>query len=327
LFNSAVDLDQDVYLRLPFPLVISLFYGYFAQVDRLRKGAREKDELAKRQQQTAEELRHTHDIKDEFLRSVSTKLKTPLSVITGYADMFRTGLLGATTPIQEKAIETVSRQAKELQGLINSVLLVTYMETEPLHAELRDLDLWELLSELRAKYSDPPGKPVRLVWKYPADLPAVQGDRGKFKRILENLIDNALQFTDRGSITVAIQYSAASESLEIKVSDSGVGIPTTKLATIFDRFRQADSVDAGLQRGGFGLGLYIVKKYLDLLGGSMHVDSRVGEGSTFSLQIPAPMGKRLATHEPVSSANGRYRRKILLALKTREKKSPRRPGG
>ena len=305
VFSSATDSDANAFLRLPFPFVISLFYGYFAEVERLRRAAREKEEQAKRQQiaveelrqQQADELRHAHKIKDGFVKSVSSELKTPLNVITGYTDMFREGLLGELTPIQEKAIETVAHQAKELQGLISSVLLVTNLEAESIHAELHDLNLWEFLAELRAAYDQPRAKNIALIWDYPADLPTVQGDRSKLKHILRNLIDNALKFTDVGTVTITVRYLAATKLLEFKIADSGVGIPAAQVAAIFERFRQVESADTRIPRGGFGLGLYVVKKFLDVLGGTIDVESHAGAGSTFTLKIPAASQEATAIEE------------------------------
>ena len=250
-------------------------------------------QLYNRSQQQADELRHAHKIKDGFVKSVSSELKTPLNVITGYTDMFREGLLGELTPIQEKAIETMARQAKELQGLISSVLLATNLEGEAVHAELHDLNSWEFLAELRTAYDQPRAKNVKLIWDYPADLPTVLGHRSKLKHILGNLIDNALKFTDVGTVRISVRYLAAKKLLEFKIADSGVGIPATQVAAIFERFRQVESADAGMARGGFGLGLYVVKKFLDVLGGSIDVESHVGVGSTFTLRIPAPSQKYL----------------------------------
>ncbi len=470
VFYSAEGLDPSIYLRLPFPFVISLFYGYFAQVERLRRSAREREELARRQQKTAEEIRRqreqlevlhqvniavtstidrsklldtfletslihlpyaaatvrltnrgtgaletvaargfrskrftgaeealaftdcvVHDkrplmianvftdvrvdaleffknegllsflavpliannsavgclvflsreehdfgeaeiefvftvagqaaiaihhaelfeqserqtaelrgadrIKDEFLRVVSTQLKTPLNVITGYTGMFREGLLGEMTPIQEKAIETVARQSKELHGLINSVLQVSNIETEPLHLELHEVNLWEFLSDMRALYDSPLGESVKLIWDYPADLPPVQGDRRKLRQILENLIDNAIKFTDHGTITVSVRYLPTKKMLELKVADTGAGIPQAEIATIFERFRQGPDTGPGAPHTGVGLGLYVVRKYLDLLGGKIHVESHAGSGSVFTLQVPAPLKPSYSPHE------------------------------
>ena len=253
-------------------------------------------ELYDRSQRQAEELTDAHKIKDEFLKVVSTQLKTPLNVITGYSEMFLEGLLGEMTAIQEKAIETVARQSKELHGLINTVLQVSSMEAEKLHVELHEINLWEFLSELRTFYDYPLAKDVKLVWNYPADLPSVEGDRAKLRRVLENLIGNALKFTEQGTVMTAVRYLAGEQRLEFRISDTGLGIPEGNISKIFEKFRQGGR-HTGMEHGGVGLGLYIVKKYLDLLGGNIEVQSRVGEGTTFVFQIPAPLHGNSAAHE------------------------------
>ena len=263
-------------------------------------------ELYDRSQRQSEELTDAHKIKDEFLKVVSTQLKTPLNVITGYSEMFLEGLLGEITPIQEKAIETVARQSKELHGLINTVLQVSSMEAEKLHVELHEINLWEFCSELRTFYDYPLATGVKLVWNYPADLPSVEGDRAKLRRMLENLVGNALKFTQQGTVMIAVRYLAGKQRLEFKISDTGVGIPEENIPKIFEKFRQGER-HTGMEHGGVGLGLYIVKKYLDLLGGNIEVQSRVGEGTTFIFQIPAPLHGNAAAHEqlllPTASEN------------------------
>ena len=253
-------------------------------------------ELYDRSQRQSEELTDAHKIKDEFLKVVSTQLKTPLNVITGYSEMFLEGLLGEITPIQEKAIETVARQSKELHGLINTVLQVSSMEAEKLHVELHEINLWEFCSELSTFYDYPLATGVKLVWNYPADLPSVEGDRAKLRRMLENLVGNALKFTQQGTVMIAVRYLAGKQRLEFKISDTGEGIPEENIPKIFVKFRQGDR-HSGIVHGGVGLGLYIVKKYLDLLGGNIEVHSRVGEGTTFIFQIPAPLHGNTAAHE------------------------------
>jgi len=254
-------------------------------------------QLYNRSQQQGDELRHAHKIKDSFAQSVSSELKAPVNVISGYTDMFREGLLGELTPIQEKAIETVAHQAKELQGLISTVLLATNLEAETAHAELHDLNLWEFLADLRTAYDQPRAKNINLIWDCPAELPTVPGDRSKLKHILRNLIDNAIKFTDVGTVTISVRYLAAKEQLEFKIADSGVGIPAAQIAAIFERFRQVECAEDGKPRGGFGLGLYVVKKFLDVLGGTIDVESHAGVGSTFILQIPAPSQNISAINE------------------------------
>jgi signal transduction histidine kinase len=254
-------------------------------------------ELYEQSHRQSEELRGAHKIKDEFLRIVSAQLKTPLNVINGYSEMFLDGLLGELTPIQEKAIEAVARQSKDLHGLIDAVLQVSNIETEPLHQELHDVNVWELLSEARSIYDLPSSDPVKLIWNYPSDLPTVQGDRRKLRQILENLISNAIKFTEQGTITISARHLSSHKALEIKVADTGAGIAEAQMATIFEKFSRGEDVDPGAPRIGVGLGLYIVKKYVDILGGNIHVESKFGKGSIFTVQIPALIKQNYSPHE------------------------------
>ncbi|HXG52057.1 MAG TPA: ATP-binding protein [candidate division Zixibacteria bacterium] len=233
----------------------------------------------------ADELRDANRVKDEFLGVVSHELKTPLNVISGYTNMLLEGILGEVTPIQEKALQTMLRQTKDLNATINSVLQVSCIEAEMVRAEIHDTNLWEFLYELKTYYDYPLAKDVQLVWDFRSDLPTLPTDRGKLKHVLQNLINNAIKFTDQGSVTVSARYLANKKTMEFKVADTGIGIPRELCPKIFERFRQGDSSDTR-SYGGVGLGLYIVKKFVDLLGGTVHVASKPGEGSTFTVRIP-----------------------------------------
>ncbi len=253
--------------------------------------------LFRQSAEQAEELRHAHKIKDAFLKNVSDKLNTPLSVITGYAELFSQGLLGEMTPIQEKAVENIGRQSRELHGVIDNVLQVSDIESETLKPLLVETNLWEFFSEMRLLYSTPPKKDVTIQWDYPADLPTILCDRSKLRCILENLINNAVRFTDNGQITISARYLTARQELEIQVADTGVGIPAERLPKIFEKFGQMGHPATNAKHGGVSLGLYVVKKYTDILGGRLHVESRTGEGSVFTLRIPAVLPQATYAHE------------------------------
>ena len=250
-------------------------------------------------QRQADDLQHANKVKDEFLGVVSHELKTPLNVISGYSSMLTEGMLGEITPIQEKALQTVSRQSKELHNLINSVLQVNSIEAEMLQAEFQQVNFWEFLSELRAFYDYPLAKDVRLVWELRTDLPILSADRGKLRHILENLINNAIKFTDQGTVTISARFLASKKAMEFKVTDTGIGIPKELVPSIFERFRQLDASDTKAY-GGVGLGLYIAKKYANLLGGTIHVESKLGQGSTFALRIPCHLQSSSRTQEQLS---------------------------
>jgi signal transduction histidine kinase len=247
--------------------------------------------------QQASELQNANKVKDEFLGVVSHELKTPLNVISGYTNMLLQAMLGELSPIQEKALQTVARQSRELHSLINCVLQVSSIEADMLEPDIHDVNLWEFICELRSSYDYPLDKDVKLVWEVPTDLPTVCTDRGKLKHILENLVNNAIKFTDGGSVTISARYRPGRKIMEFKVSDTGIGISKDQLATIFERFRQVDSSDTRAY-GGVGLGLYIVKKYTTLLEGTIQVDSKPGEGSTFTLRIPCQLQKSVSEQPP-----------------------------
>jgi signal transduction histidine kinase len=256
-------------------------------------------QLSGRIQQYQDELRQANTVKDEFLGVIYHELKTPLNVISGYSRMLSEGMLGEITPIQEKALQTVSRQSKELHNLIDSVLRVNSIDAEMPQSEFQQVNFWEFLCELRAFYDYPLEKDVKLVWVFRADLPAFYSDRKKLRHILENLINNAIKFTDQGSVTISARYLTSKKVMEFKVTDTGVGISKELLPTIFERFHQSDAAESRIG-AGVGLGLYIAKQYADLLGGTIHAESRLGQGSTFTLRVPSQLTSSSCEHEQLS---------------------------
>ena len=247
-------------------------------------------------QQQASELRNANKVKDEFLGVVSHELKTPLNVIGGYTTMLLEGMMGEISPIQEKALQTIVRQSKDLHAMINSVLQVSCIEAQMILPEIHETNFWEFLYELKSYYDYPIAKEVRLDWDFPSDLPILLADRGKLKHVLQNLINNAIKFTDHGSVTISARYLTDKKIMEFKVADTGIGIPKDLLPTIFERFRQADSSDTRAY-GGVGLGLYIVKKLTHILGGTIQVESKAGQGSIFTLRFPSERRKAPLAHD------------------------------
>ena len=151
--------------------------------------------------------------------------------------------------------------------------------------DLQEFHLTDLLDELKTLYDYPRGKEVNLEWDYPRDLPSLQSDRDKLKHILQNLINNALKFTDIGTVKVAARELGRCCGVELTVADTGIGIPPKDLPLIFDRFRQLDGSRTRAY-GGVGLGLHIVRTFTDLLGGTVKVSSTQGHGSTFIISFP-----------------------------------------
>jgi len=142
------------------------------------------------------------------------------------------------------------------------------------------------LDELRTAYEIPLDKDLRLNWDYPAERTPLRTDGDKLRHILQNLIDNAIKFTEQGHVTVSAWYSPESRTAQFKIADTGIGIEQNLLPSIFEMFRQLDS-SATRNHEGAGVGLYIVKKYTEILGGDVQVESEVDKGSVFTVTIPA----------------------------------------
>ncbi len=225
-------------------------------------------------------------VREDFLGVMSHELRTPLNVISGYARLVQEGIMGEVTPEQKKALDKVGHHADELLFMVNSIMNATKIEAGAISADPEKFPLSQLLEELKTLYDYPFGKDIALCWDCSSDLPPLFTDRDKLKHILQNLINNAIKFTEEGSITVTARPAAAPGAVEITVSDTGIGIPCNELSHIFQRFRQIDSTRTR-SHGGVGLGLHIVKTFTELLKGTVRVTSEPGRGSSFTLVLPS----------------------------------------
>ena len=249
----------------------------------------------------AAQLSRSNKVKDEFLSVMSHELRTPLNVVMGYTGMIRDGLLGEINAEQEKALDKVISRARDQLTMISSLLQVTQLEAAGGRVERREVGLQDLLDDLKLNYALSSDKGLNIVWDYPSDLPVIHTDGEKLKHILQNLVNNAIKFTDSGTVTISARYldgagtretgtrnpkdNGRNGLVQFKVADTGVGIAKDHFSLIFERFQQVDSSETRLH-GGVGIGLYIVRKFTEMLGGKIDVESEVGKGSTFTVTIP-----------------------------------------
>ncbi|HWP57553.1 MAG TPA: PAS domain S-box protein [Candidatus Acidoferrales bacterium] len=259
------------------------------------------------------ELERSNRVKSEFLGVMSHELRTPLNIIMGFAGLLEEQVLGSLHPAQKDALAKITSQSNHLLSMITSILEATKIESGATVFETESIDLTAAIEELKQECDPPPEKELSLVWHCPPDLPELITDGRKLKTILRNLIGNAIKFTERGTVTVSVRVGEAAlakrispeESsrdtsdktratshdlrattyVEFTVQDTGIGIARENLPSIFDMFRQVDSSDTRLY-GGVGLGLYIAKKYAEMLGATIDVESEVGKGSMFTVRIP-----------------------------------------
>ena len=221
--------------------------------------------------------------KDEFLNVMSHELRTPLSVIGGYAQAMSAGVVGEMSPEQQKIAEKIIVQSNELLRMINEILQVGSLQAGSVQAHFENTNLKDLFGNLQSTFDALPKRSIVLNWDFPDDMPNVKTDGDKLKHVLQNLIHNAMKFTEHGSVTLSAR--PFNEFIEIMVQDTGIGIAEDKLPVIFDMFRQVDSSKTR-SYGGVGVGLFIVKKYVELLNGKIEVESVFGCGTSFRVRIP-----------------------------------------
>lgn len=231
------------------------------------------------------ELTKANQAKDEFLGVISHELRTPLNVILGYTDIMKQNMAGDLTPQALAMVSKVQGQAQALSTLVESILVTTQIEAGTIKAVVSEVNLAEFFLQLGSLFEPPREKNVRLIWNLPAELPTIWTDRTKLQRVLRNLIDNALKFTEEGRITVSVHFLEDDGKISFVVEDTGVGIPQRDAAQVFDMFRQGDS-STTRSHDGVGLGLYIVKKFTELLHGTVELTSQPGEGSIVTVKIP-----------------------------------------
>jgi signal transduction histidine kinase len=189
------------------------------------------------------------------------------------------------TPEQVDILQRIGRNAQELHDLIAAVLDVSRIEAGRLPLHLAPGDIATIIGDVERETSDLRAQSdLKFVWKVAPQLPPMWTDRGKLKMVLKNLVGNAIKFTPAGSVTV--EASAREEGILISVADTGGGIALHDLVHIFEPFHQLNNHLAPHQKGT-GLGLHIVKRLLDLLGGTISVESEVGRGSTFKVWMPS----------------------------------------
>jgi signal transduction histidine kinase len=183
-------------------------------------------------------------------------------------------------------LSKVLRQAENLENIVNVILDSAGVETGAVAVRIEELVLSKFLGELKQNFEAIVVSPnVTLVWDYPAPMPVVMSDPGKLKIILQNLINNAVKFIDAGEIRVSARLDPQCQRMEFIVSDTGIGIAPDQLPFVFDKFWQVDAARTRMQ-SGIGMGLYIVKAFSELLGGTITVKSTLGKGSAFTVELP-----------------------------------------
>lgn len=256
----------------------------------------------------------TNRLKTEFLNHLTHELRTPLTAIMGFNKINQfTDELGRDQRMANSAV--IARNCEHLLALINNNLDLAKIEAGQLAiartAEEPEQVFGDVLATMRALAAE---KPVELKYTRLTALPdALMLDAFRLRQVLINLVGNAVKFTERGSVELAVAWHVA--ALEIEVRDTGAGIAAESLGRIWQPFKQAD-LTIGRRFGGTGLGLAISRKLVELMGGEITVESRLGIGTTFKVRIPSEAVSKRAAPEsmgPAVAARERLSGRVLLA--------------
>jgi signal transduction histidine kinase len=258
-----------------------------AQADHLRAlndALHERTDEADRQRAAAEEANRA---KSAFLAVMSLELLTPLNAIGGYVQLLEMGIHGPVTDAQREALGRVERSQKHLLRLINDVLNLARIESGRVEFVLEDVDLAALMDDVTPMVEPQMNAKGLALEVSTAPGAVARADREKVQQIVINLLSNAIKFTPAGgSVRVRARRGDGPGAVLLSVEDTGIGIPPEKQASVFDPFVQVD-MSRTRRSEGSGLGLAISRDLARGMGGDLRVESIVGEGSTFTLTLPA----------------------------------------
>ncbi|MGD9405597.1 MAG: ATP-binding protein [Anaerolineae bacterium] len=244
---------------------------------------------AMEQQRTAElgraleQQQELDRLKNEFIQNVSHELRTPLSMILGYAELLAAGDLGPVDEKQQGPLDIIVQRSYTLRDLIGNITAI--LENESRQHTLQLVQLNSLIDEALVDFqvlADQAG--LKISGNCVSPLPPVLGDAEHLRRVVDNLIGNALKFTPAGG-RVEVRLRGENGTVLLQVADSGIGIDSDHIGRIFERFYQVDGTSRRMH-GGCGLGLALVKEIVEKHGGTVSVHSEPGEGSTFTVSLP-----------------------------------------
>ena len=281
---------------------------YFMDISSIKENERALIAAKLDAEKLRQEAEHANNARGEFLANMSHELRTPMNGIIGLSDM----LAEADLPEEHQEMaKVVNSSARSLLILLNDILDFSKIEAGELSIETIPFSLHEVISRMEVLHKSVAlSKGLMFSTNVSADVPVyVESDPARLQQILNNLISNALKFTEEGRVNIEVNGSEQDNNnylLEITVQDTGIGIPQEKQQQIFEKFQQAEN-STSRKYGGTGLGLAITKDLLEMMGGSIAIKSQVGQGTSFYIKLLVKMAEM-----PTEQNNARPAKDILF---------------
>ena len=248
--------------------------------------AKSLNQMAERLRSDNETLKNMYDRQRQFFADITHEIRNPLHTISGSLEMLQ--LKNLPKEQQQRYLETASRQAERINRLFKDLMTLQRYDSDSYFIEKKPFDLQLTLEDVEQMFkSQAAEKGLDLVIEKKSVV--VFADPNKIEQVLENLISNAIKYTNDGHIEVSLEETET--ELTIKVKDTGIGISEDHLSRLFDRFYRTDKARSR-DKGGTGLGLSVVKSILNAHGSSIHIDSTPGKGSVFWFSIDKPAAKQ-----------------------------------
>ena len=262
------------------PEVVELLKTFATQSALAIQNARLFREIAEKGRQLEVASRH----KSDFLASMSHELRTPLNAILGFNEMILGQVYGEVPADMKEPLADIQASGKHLLRLINNVLDLAKIEAGRMELALSDYSVQDTVENVRSTLRPLAAeKGLEFLVHVPSGIPLAYGDGGRITQCLMNLAGNALKFTKAGKVEISVEEEG--ELLTYRVADTGIGIPPDKIEHLFTEFKQSDATIAS-EYGGTGLGLSISRKFVEMHGGRIWVESELGKGSAFLFEIP-----------------------------------------
>ena len=247
------------------------------------------------------QLEAANQHKSEFLANMSHELRTPLNAVIGFSEVLKERMFGELNDKQGEYVDDIHSSGKHLLSLINDILDLSKIEAGRMELDCSEFSLPDMLQStlvlLRERATN---HDIALSLDIAPELGIITADERKVKQVLLNLLSNAVKFTPDGG-AVAVRALARDSMIEISVTDTGIGISSEDQAAVFDEFKQVGT-DSARKAEGTGLGLALTKRFVELHGGTIRVESVLGKGSTFAFTLPLADVARAATNDVRESA-------------------------